>query len=248
MTWLAEAGAIESPASRRAGLSRFFFTALALSYVVVAVAGFGPNVVSYHAGRLELSWAAIVHGVMMSAWLLLLTVQASLPALGRLQTHRRLGVWVGVFAFVIWVSMIAVSVRQMAVRNPPEGHFLLNILLLQIQAALLFPIFVFWAIAEKRRPAWHKRLMVFAMVAPLGAAVDRMLFLPVAGVEGQWPLFLYLDLLLVPLLIFDLTTLRRLHPATVLGCALLLITQVAVTLLWDHPLWHRLAFRMVSAL
>lgn len=237
--------AVEASAFQRRGVWRFFFAALALAYVVVAMLGFGPNIVSYHAGRLALSWAAIVHGVLMSAWLLLLTTQASLPALRHTRTHRRLGVVIAVFAFLIWISMVVVSIRQIVVKNPPEGHFLFNILLLQLLAAILFPLFVMWAIRETRRPSWHKRLMVFAMFVPLGAAVDRIQWLPMSS-AGQWVLFLYLDLLILPMVLFDIVTLRKLHPATAIGLALVLATQGAILALWGTPAWFGLAYRVFA--
>lgn len=245
MGWFATPDVIEASAFKRSGAWRFFFAALALSYVIVAMLGFGPNILSYHAGRLALSWAAILHGVLMSAWLLLLMTQASLPALRYTHIHRRLGVAIAAFAFLIWISMMAVSVRQILVKHPREGHFLFNILLLQILASVLFPLFVAWAIREIRRPSWHKRLMVFAMVVPLGAAVDRIQWLPM-GEAGQWMLFLYLDVLMLPLVIFDVATLRKLHPATAIGLSIVLLSQAAVLALWGTPQWFRLAYSIFS--
>ena len=245
MGWLATPDAIEVSAFKRSGSWRFFFAALALSYVVVAMLGFGPNILAYHAGRMALSRAAILHGVLMSMWLLLLTTQASLPALRYTHIHRRLGVAIAAFAFLIWLSMMAVSIRQIVVKHPREGHPLFNILLLQILASILFPLFVAWAIRETRRPSWHKRLMVFAMFVPLGAAVDRIQWLPMAD-AGQWLLFLYLDILILPIAIFDVATLRKLHPATAIGLSIVLLTQAAVLALWGTPQWFRLAFRIFS--
>jgi hypothetical protein len=236
----------ESTAYRRPGAWRFFFSALALLYIAVALIGFLPNLLRYSAGQLELSRAALAHGALMLGWLSLMFSQASLPAFGRLVAHRRLGVAVAWFAVAIWLSMIAVSINQIARLRPPEGHNLLNILLLQIQAALLFPLFLGWAVAARRRPNWHRRLIVFAMFVPLGAAVDRMQWLPVGGIEGQWPWFLYLDLLLVPLWLFDYLSLRRPHPATLQGTVIVLATQLVVGTLWDNPGWHKLVHQLFT--
>jgi hypothetical protein len=247
MAWLRDVPG-ERPARSRAGRWRYFFAGLAGFYAVVALVGFLPSYLRFRAGAVELSWAAHVHGAAMGLWLVVLVTQASLPAAGRLHLHRRLGVATSAFAAIIWLSMIAVAARQIAVVAPARGHFLYNILLLQLQAVLLFPLFFGWAIAVRRRAGWHKRLMVLTMIVPLGAAVDRMAWLPVGGVEGQWPFFLYLDLMIVPLAIFDLATIRRLHPATLTGAGLLFASQLVVTLLWDTPAWHGLAFRATGAL
>jgi hypothetical protein len=247
MAWMRHSPS-EGPARSRTGPWRHFFAALAAFYAAVALAGFLPSYLRFRAGALDLSWAAHVHGALMAGWLALLVTQAWLPAAGRLDVHRRLGAATSAFAAIIWVSMIAVALRQIAVAAPPKGHFLFNILLLQIQAILLFPLFFAWAVAVRRRPGWHKRLMVITMIVPLGAAVDRMAWLPVGGVEGQWPYFLYLDLLIVPLAVFDLVSIRRLHPATVTGGGLLLASQLAVTLLWGTAAWQEFAYSATSLL
>ena len=247
MAWLRDVPS-EGGARSRVGPWRYFFAGLAGFYALVAVAGFLPRYLQFRAGALELSWAAHAHGAAMGLWLGLLVTQALLPVAGRLDLHRRLGAATCGFAAIIWLSMIAVAARQIAVVEPPEGHFLYNILLLQLQALLLFPLFFGWAIAVRRRPGWHKRFMVLTMVVPLGAAVDRMMWLPVGGIEGQWPFFLYLDALLVPLIVFDLVSMRRLHPATLAGAGLLLASQLIVTLLWNTAAWHGLAYSATAAL
>lgn len=242
------AGPAEVPAARRTGKSRYFFAYLAAFYALVAIAGFAPNLLLTLSGALELSWAAHVHGVLMASWLALVVTQAALPAAGRVRLHRRLGTATAFAGLLIWLSMIIVSLHPVAARNPPQGAFLFNILLLQAQAALLFPLFFGWAVWLRHRPGWHKRLIVLTMIAPMGAAVDRMAWLPVGGIVHQWPRFLYLDLLLVPLIVFDLATIRRVHPATLTGAAILLVTQAVMTLLWDTPAWHAFAWAATAFL
>src|SRR5688572_17074165 len=119
-------------AATREGLARHFYFGLMLFYALVAVAGFVPNMVDFMRGTFPMSWAAHVHGVLMVSWLGLLVTQASLPAGGRVDRHRRLGRYIAAFAALIWVSMIAVALRNLAVVDPQPGHFLYNILLLQL--------------------------------------------------------------------------------------------------------------------
>ena len=71
--------------------------------------------------------------------------------------------------------------------------------------------------------------------------MDRMLWLPAPGYPTtHWGLDLYVYLLLVPLYLYDAITLRRIHPATLWGTAVLLLGHVASNLAWGNPAWHRI--------
>ena len=68
----------ELPATRRQGTGRYFFVTLAVSYALVAVVGFAPEVF----GSVDLAHPLIayMHGTLMVAWLLLFIMQTRLAA------------------------------------------------------------------------------------------------------------------------------------------------------------------------
>jgi hypothetical protein len=104
-----------------------------------------------------------------------------------------------------------------------------------------------WAYHERRRPMWHKRLMLFALFLSLGAAVQRYLWLPMYDSRaGYWPMTAFIDIvLLVPLLTFDLVSLRgRLHPATARGMAVLFSAQAIMLSLWGTSTWREFAYNL----
>lgn len=224
----------------REGLSRHFFVSLMLLYAVVAVIGFVPSLIGYARGTFPMSAPAHVHGVLMMGWLALLVAQSALPSRGSVRLHQRIGIWVTALAVLIWVSLLVMTVRSIAVNDPQPGNFIYNILLLQGMILLLFPFFFGWAFLRRSSPGWHKRLMVLTALLPLQASIDRMFWMP-RGDGSQWENFLYLDLLLIPLFAFDLRTLGRIHPATAIGTAILAATQLVALLLWSNPAWHEFA-------
>jgi hypothetical protein len=103
---------------------------------------------------------------------------------------------------------------------------------------LTFPVFLAWAVRERRRSQWHKRLMTFALFLSLGAAFQRFLWIPIA--YGFGPFAAALDAsLIVPMVAYDLTTLKgRLHPATVRGTLLLLTSEAVLFALWGTSVWR----------
>ena len=112
---------------------------------------------------------------------------------------------------------------------------------------LTFPIYLAWPVHERGRPAWHKRLMTFALFLPLLAAIQRYLW--ISADYGCGPFAAALDIsLLVPLVSYDLITLKgRLHPATIRATNLLIGAQALLLLLWGTALWRGLAFAVAHA-
>ena len=89
---------------------------------------------------------------------------------------------------------------------------------------LIFAILVGLAFYFRRQVDTHKRLMLLATIGILPAAVAR---LPFAFIEQYGPLAFFglSDLFIVPCLIYDLITRGRPHRATILGGALIVLSQ-----------------------
>src|SRR6266567_5760515 len=156
----------ELPATRRQGVWRYFFVALAVSYALVAVGGFAPEL--FRGPDLAHPLIAYMHGTLMSAWLLLLFVQTSFAASGVLKWHRTLGLASIGLAAVMWVSMGVVSVAQLS-KFP-----FYDTLLTQLYVMVLFALFFVWGVLVRRDASSHKRLLTLAALVLLQAAVDRM--------------------------------------------------------------------------
>jgi hypothetical protein len=93
-----------------------------------------------------------------------------------------------------------------------------------------------------RRPAWHKRFMLFATFLALQAVEQRITWLP-RFAPGYWTDAIYLDVcLLVPLFAYDYYSAKRLHPATIAASCMLLGAQGVVLLVWENPGWRHFAY------
>jgi len=104
---------------------------------------------------------------------------------------------------------------------------------------VLFALFVGLAIAQRRNAQAHKRLMLIASISLITAAIARW---PFAIMAGGPPVFFGLtDLFLVPIVAWDLSTRRRLHPVTLWGGLLLVVSQPLRLLLSGTAAWAKIA-------
>jgi hypothetical protein len=213
---------------------RIFYTGMSAAFLLVVFAGFAR---SYYLKPLfgtppPLTPLLHLHGLLFSAWIVLLLAQASLIAAGRTATHRRLGVGGGVLA----ASMVAVGAVTSVIRAKlfvvPPGENPLTFLTVPLGDLLVFSCLVGAALYLRRRADAHKRLMMLATIALLPAAVGRLPFdFFLRG--GPLVFFGIPDLFILPLLAFDLFTRGRPHRATVAG-GLLLVASHPLRLVVGH--------------
>jgi hypothetical protein len=142
--------------------------------------------------------------------------------------------------------MIVVSVRPRLAFPPPLEDPTWDILLIQLSLMNLFGIFVAWGILVRKNAAAHKRLLFLGTAVLLQAAVDRMPFLPWIS-EVLYVRYIYFDaMLLLPLVIHDLLSIRRIHKITMIGVVIIIATQIAVTMTWESPAWHKFWFNRLA--
>jgi hypothetical protein len=154
-------------------------------------------------------WIIHLHGAIFLGWMLLLLAQVSLVAMGQVRQHRRLGtVGIAYGALVLVIGLVVTFVAPLL--HVRAGDWTLDaaaaFLLLPLVDMVLFAGFFGAAVAYRRRPEVHKRLILAATVALAFAAVARMSF--------QSPvvfLFLWLSPILAAM-VFDGVTRRRVHP------------------------------------
>jgi len=180
------------------------------------------------------------HGFLFLGWLALLATQAGLVSAGNLRLHRRLGV-AGV-VMVPLMTVVATVGGLIAARRP--GGFIdipappLEFLIVPITNIVAFVGLAGAALLLRGSPQTHKRLMLLATIAIAEAAVARW---PVEAIAtnpqiGFWVTCLYI----VPLAVWDLTSRRRLHWATLIGGAVV-IAQGPARDFATTPAWHAFA-------
>jgi hypothetical protein len=242
-----QAGAL---GERRPAPWRYLFVALGVIFVATASAGFAPSYRAYAAGTRDIHWFAHVHGALMSAWLAVFVVQASLVAAGAVRLHRLLGLAGAALGATIWLSMCIASVRVRVALDPPLDSFLWDVWLRELALSTIFLTFFVAAILKRRDPATHKRLMTLATVVLLQAAIDRLPVLrelTTYSLHFRWLYVGCLYALLAPLVAFDLATLGRLHRATLAGLSITLAGFAVVIAVTGRPWWHEFAYGLFNA-
>jgi len=179
-----------------------------------------------------------LHGITLTAWFVWLCVQTLLIQSGRTAMHRRLGVAGAVLAAIVpFAGLMATSgavgrltasgldlngdasVLGIGVNGVSLLQFASGVVWGNIANAISFAVLAWTGILLRRRTAAHKRLMLLATVAILGPALARLARLPYFGGEGG-PFILIVALtLLAIVIVHDVVTMRKVHPATVFGVA-----------------------------
>ncbi len=212
-------------ARARQSAERRFYSRMAFFMAAVVLIGFGP---SFYA-RGYVHWprpsptlppSVMLHGILFSVWMLVFVAQTQLVAAGRRDLHIRLGGMAMLLAIAIVPLMYLVTVGQVPRANQPAFTDPLNWTIVPL--AIIPPyVFMLWTGWSRRRDAqWHKRAMLGAALMLLDPAIGRLPLGP-----PILPVFALLNMItlatFVPLIRWDLRSLGRAHPATILGLSLL---------------------------
>ena len=120
--------------------------------------------------------AVHVHGWSFFAWYLLLPLQAWLMRTRRVSLHRRLGLASTVLAFAMTLTGMVVLTVSIRKGLAAEGFDFFKVFGLPVfSTLLLFAVFYTLAIIHRKSPERHKRLIIIASAAGLGAAAFRLL-------------------------------------------------------------------------
>jgi hypothetical protein len=212
-----------APVRRRSSQDRWFFSGIAAVAALAVFVGFAPTYFLKAAGAPALSSLLHAHGFAFTSWIVLLVVQTMLVSARRTDLHRRLGVAGGVLAALMTVLAYIVTVDAARRGSTIPGLTPQAFMVIPFATVLVFPSLVGAALVLRRRTDFHKRLMLIATTELLVAGVARI---PAIGALGPVVFFAVTDLFVVALAVYDLLTLRRIHPATLCGGAFLIGSQL----------------------
>jgi hypothetical protein len=172
------------------------------------------------------------HGVVLTTWFVLFCVQTSLVAAHRTDLHRSLGVAGVVLAAFVVVSSLVVNLKF------PSGELATRISPTQLRSnvfgnfatLVVFPALIAAAVKLRHRPDMHKRLMMLSSIALASGPVTAR-FTTLLGTLN----FLDLPFLVVPLVLHDLYSVKRVHPATANGGLLMLGAALFSKILATSP-------------
>jgi hypothetical protein len=206
---------------------------------VTAVLGFAPTYFLPMAqGAFRSSALVHIHGALFFAWTAFVIYQTSLVSSGRVAHHREVGLAGIALATTMTVLGIVVAIvaanRQIAAGFEQGAK---AFLIVPPSVMIFFGIVVAFAVANVRRPEWHKRLLLVATVSLLEAPIARW-FLVLLAPPGANPLApppvavalmpgLISDVLIIAAMIYDWRTRGRPHPAYLIAGGALLVLQLA---------------------
>jgi hypothetical protein len=205
---------------------RAFFSAMAAAILFAVVIGFARTYFLRAVlpvptpAPLGLTPLVHLHGLLFTGWAVLLVVQARLVAAKRVDLHRRLGMAAVVMAALMVGIGTLVAIQAVLRGVAPFGMDPRRFLVVPLFAVGLFAVFVVAGVRARHDPQSHKRLMLLATIALLPPAIARWV-LPLG--LGPPAVLAIATLFLVPMVVWDLQTRRRLHPVTLWGGLLLVI-------------------------
>ncbi len=237
---------VASPAIARRRRERVFYLAMTFGIVITVFAGFAPTYYLRPAFTpTSLTPLLHFHGLVFTSWIVLLVIQTTLIARHRTDIHRRLGI----AGFILATLMILVGVSTALIRAKQGATPLPEIspaafLVIPLGDMFVFAILIAAGFYFRRQPDAHKRLMLLATISIITAAVAR---LPFEFMKAGPPAFFAVtDVFLLPVIAYDLITLKRVHRATLLGSLLIIALQPLRLLVAGTPVWLAFANWMIG--
>jgi hypothetical protein len=225
------------------GSDRRFYAWAALALALIAAAGFARSYyLKFLFHRPPLSPLIRVHGVVMTLWVVTFFTQTHLIANHRTDWHRRVGVFAAGLALLVVIlgAYATVVALEREVRQHVIGgfHFLLGINFVNL---LLFAGFVAAGLAYRRRPEFHKRLMLLATVSMVAPAVARIVLL---FTHAPVPQFAALYACVLVFVVIDTIRHRRLHPAFGWGAVLIIGSFQGIYYIVQTTAWLNFVARL----
>lgn len=245
---------LEKPRAQRPSAPRLaglFYSGAAAFLLIVMLLGFQQFYLHGKAypGR-ELTppirTLVILHGIGMTAWMLLFLSQPLLIVNGGRRAHMLFGRAGAVLAAGLVFIGLKLGIDAARV-NPPAmklwGLVPKQFMIIPVSTILMFAVFVIIGVWNRRRPKVHRPMMLLGTLAAITAALDRIGPIRDLYAGTIWgtlfgPFFAALLFGLLLLIVHSLLT-RTLDRSFAIGYAALcvagaLIMRLATTPVWDH--------------
>jgi hypothetical protein len=232
--------ALPRPSSAPAAfLRQYFYFCMSLLIAVVVVYGFsqtiGHNLL--HASPVP-PFILTIHAIVFPGWIVFFILQSALVRIRNVPLHRTLG-WfglaLGISILVLgYITATAMDRFHLQQQHTDETTAFLIIQLMDLTVfAIPFALAIYW----RRRPEYHRRLMLIASCGLTDAAFGRFPQLPLTFAPGG------VDALILLGILRDLIVDRRIHKVYLYAFPLLVIFQIFCmhTYLHTSPWWVRIA-------
>jgi hypothetical protein len=224
--------------ARQGSFDKFFYFAMSLLVLAVVAIGFVPTIgerlLHPPTPRPLILYG---HAIIFSSWVLLFVAQSALVRTANIRMHRRLGVAGAILGGILPVYGVATAI----VMQDRDGASFLS---LPFNDMLTFATAFWLAIYWRRKPEFHRRLMIIATCCLTGAAFARF---PPSIVPSPW-FYAGVDILILLAVLRDLIVIKTVHVVYRYGMPLIVVTQgLAVYLFLGAPsMWLRFVHLLVK--
>ena len=218
-------------------LDHAFFTTMILVLWTIIVLGFSKTYFLAGMVRAPLPNLLIhLHGAAFTLWMVLLLVQTTLITARKVKIHRTLGLMTFGLAVLMVVLGVLSGIDAMRRGVAPLGLDAQTFFIIPFSDMVCFSVLVFYSYRTRLRAELHKRLILIASIALMGAGVARW---PIQFLQDHPPAQdSVLLALLLALAAFDLLQLHRVSKATSLGGIPLFLIHLVRVPLGMTPVWH----------
>ena len=230
-------------------ISRYFFLAIIAFAALVVFIGFAPTFYLsglFHAPALPT--LLVIHGTVFSAWIVLLVTQALLIRNAKVEVHRKLGIFGALLATAMVVIGVMTALTGAAQGTlgarfhvPPQ-----EFLIIPLGQILIFGALMAVAIALRRKPAVHKRLVIIATINLIAPAIVRAadgLFHIATPISA----LIVAGLLVATCIVHDVVTRGRVHPVFAIVGPMTLLSFPGRIAFSHTATWHSIAEWLVRA-
>ena len=221
---------------------RIFHIGMAVAFLITAIVGFGP---SYFFKPVHPSPALIpllhVHGLVFTAWLVLLIVQSGLVRADRVDLHKRLGIAGAVLAALMVILGLLVAIDAARRGTSADGMDPLAFMIFPFGQTLMFAGFTGAGLWQRRRSEIHRRLILLGTICLMTPAISRL-------VDKRSALAAFLTVIFVIVaLIHDWRSRGRVHPVYMWGGAIILLSGPLRAVFGNSAGWHAFARFLVGS-
>ncbi|WP_297508803.1 hypothetical protein [uncultured Caulobacter sp.] len=219
--------AIEAGQRPTTQVGRPFYLIMSLLMAAVFIGGFSQTVPDdFRPPGLPLLFH--IHGAVFTCWVLVFVAQPAFVARGALKLHRQVGMAGAGLASLMVVMGLAATISAFPAHRVPPFFPPTIFLVMNGVGILVFGGLVTAGIALRRKPEWHKRLMLCATVSILGPGLGRLL--PMGSFGAAAPAVMFAVILAFALAgpVADLIVRKRVHPAYAWGVGAIVFSTVLI--------------------
>lgn len=198
----------------------YFFSAMAIYYLVTALLGFGYSSTRIISNGGEIPLRAIIHGTLGGIWYSLFFLQVVLILLKKKKLHMKIGkVSVPLIMLIFITGIYVVLLRQPLSFEPTPFAFMGNELALMLMGV----IYVVLGYVYRYKPHDHKRYYLMSIIILSGAGILRFFSLLEINMFNTLVIIYFIPFLLI--FLFDLIVYRKLVKASWMGFLIYILFQ-----------------------